>query len=98
MHPTRLRALLQSVQQGERTVEAALAELRDLPFADLGFARVDHHRPLRTGFPEVVFAQDKTAAQTAAILAELARAGHNAFATRVPESEAGAIVAAVPGA
>jgi hypothetical protein len=98
MHPTRLRALLESVQQGERTVEVALAELRDMPFADLGFARVDHHRPLRTGFPEVVFAQGKTAAQTAAILSELAGAGHNALATRVPEGDAAAIVAAVPGA
>jgi NCAIR mutase (PurE)-related protein len=98
MDPRHLRALLEQVRAGERSVEAALGHLAQLPFADLGFARVDHHRALRTGFPEVVFGQGKSAAQVSAILVELVRAGHNALATRVVEADAPAILAAVPGA
>ena len=98
MDAPRLRALLEEVRRGARTVDAAVAALADLPFADLGFARVDHHRALRTGAPEVVFGLGKTAAQIAAILRELARDGATAFATRVSPDDAAAIVAAVPGA
>ena len=63
----RLQQLLQRVQQGDLSVPSALDELRDLPYQDLGFAQVDHHRPLRTGFPEVVFGQGKTPRQIGAI-------------------------------
>jgi NCAIR mutase (PurE)-related protein len=98
MHPDRLRALLAEVQAGRRTIDDAMGALRDLPFSDLDFARVDHHRPLRTGFPEVVFGQGKTIEQIAAILGELARKGQVALATRVDARDAPAIVAKVPGA
>ena len=90
--------MLEQVRAGERSVDAALGDLAQLPFADLGFARVDHHRALRTGFPEVVFGQGKTAAQVSAILVELVRGGHNALATRIAEADAPAILAAVPDA
>ena len=63
----RLQQLLQRVQQGDLSVHSALEQLRDLPYQDLGFAQVDHHRPLRTGFPEVVFGQGKTPRQIADI-------------------------------
>ena len=63
----RLQELLNRVQQGDLSVHSALDELRHLPYQDLGFAQVDHHRPLRTGFPEVIFGQDKTPRQIAAI-------------------------------
>ena len=54
-----LRDLLNEVRAGTRTVESALDRLRDLPFENLGYARLDHHRALRTGFPEVVFCEGK---------------------------------------
>ncbi len=57
MDPERLRALLQAVQGGDTSITAALRELRELPFRTLEFARVDTHRHLRTGFPEVVLGQ-----------------------------------------
>jgi NCAIR mutase (PurE)-related protein len=67
----RLRALLASVASGESTPEEAAEALRDLPFADLGFARVDHHRELRQGACEIVYAPGKTADQLGGILRQL---------------------------
>jgi NCAIR mutase (PurE)-related protein len=98
MDPAALRALLDAVAAGERTVEEAVRDLADLPFRDLGFAHVDHHRHLRKGFPEVVLGAGKTAEQIAAILGELARGGSTVLATRVDEEKAARVLAAVPGA
>src|SRR5262245_59828206 len=67
MDPNRVRKLLEEVGAGKRGVDAALEELRTLPFADLGYARVDHHRALRQGVPEVILAEGKTAEQVAGI-------------------------------
>lgn len=66
-----LRQLLDDVRSGALPPDEAVNRLRRLPFADLGFARVDHHRPLRQGLPEAVYAPGKTPAQCAAIVAEL---------------------------
>ena len=66
-----LRGLLEDVRSGALTADAAVARLRRLPFADLGFAKVDHHRPLRQGLPEAVYGPGKTAPQCAQIVAEL---------------------------
>jgi pyridinium-3,5-biscarboxylic acid mononucleotide synthase len=98
MDPERLRALLQAVQAGDTSITDALTELRELPFRTLEFARVDTHRHLRTGFPEVVLGQGKTPEQIAAILVELASAGSTALATRVTAAAAEVVVAAVPAA
>jgi NCAIR mutase (PurE)-related protein len=98
MDPARLKELLERVRAGDASVDEALRDLADLPFKDLGFARVDHHRHLRTGFPEVVLGLGKTAEQIARIVAELARTGANVLATRVPEEHAAAVLAAVPAA
>src|ERR1700690_2003873 len=84
MDPTRLKELLVEVGDGRTGVGDALRELRELPFRNLGFARADTHRHLRTGFPEVVFGQGKTAAQIASLLQELGRGGSTVLATRVP--------------
>ena len=90
MTPVRLQQLLERVKKGEVSTEDAVHELRDLPFADLGFAMVDHHRALRQGVSEVILGQGKTVEQIAAIAGELARAGHNVLVTRVdPEAAAG---------
>jgi hypothetical protein len=98
MDPDRLKQLLVGVSRGEIAVGDAVGELRELPFRDLGFARADTHRHLRTGFPEVVLGQGKTPEQIAAILIELGRGGSTVMATRVASDGAGTIVAAVTAA
>jgi pyridinium-3,5-biscarboxylic acid mononucleotide synthase len=98
MDPQRLRALLEEVEAGRATVDETMQELRELPFRDLDFAQVDTHRHLRTGFPEVVLGDGKTAEQISAILAELAKGGATVFATRVTAAAAERVLAAVPGA
>jgi pyridinium-3,5-biscarboxylic acid mononucleotide synthase len=82
MDPRELDALLRSVRDGATTPEAAADRLRTLPYEDLGFARPDHHRALRRGFPEVVFGAGKTTEQVAAIAASLAGRGQNVLVTR----------------
>ena len=96
MEPGKLRELLESVQHGGTTVEEAVSQLRDLPFADLGYAHVDHHRALRQGMPEVVFGQGKTSEQIAGIARELARTGQNVLVTRLDAEKARAVLEAMP--
>ena len=71
MDEAALRSLLQDVRSGTMSADDAVARLRRLPFADLGFAKVDHHRPLRQGLPEAVYGPGKTAEQCAQIVREL---------------------------
>jgi NCAIR mutase (PurE)-related protein len=82
MTPEQVRKLLTSVRERRVTVDRAVRQLRRLPFEDFGFARVDHHRELRTGFPEVIFCQGKTAAQTVKIAASMRKAGSTVLCTR----------------
>jgi NCAIR mutase (PurE)-related protein len=77
-----LKELLEQVRQGQVTPDTALTRLRELPFEDIGFARIDHHRSLRTGVAEVIFCQGKTIAQTQAIVERLTRHHVNILATR----------------
>ncbi len=93
-----LRNLLESVAAGSTSAPAALSQLRKLPYADLGFARLDHHRALRTGVPEVVLAQGKTAEQLVLIAQELASTGQNVLCTRVSEAQAQAVQGALSSA
>jgi NCAIR mutase (PurE)-related protein len=96
MDPARLRELLDNVRCGDKSVEDALAELKDLPYADLGYAAVDHHRALRQGAPEVVFGHGKSAAQIVGIARELARTGQNVLVTRLDADKARESLAAMP--
>ncbi len=96
MNPTRLRELLTQVAQGQMDADTALEQLRGLPFEDLGFAKVDHHRALRTGFPEVIFGSGKTAEQIADIALSLANHEHNVLITRLDAATAPAVQAALP--
>lgn len=82
MQAEHLRELLEQVKAGRMDVEAALEKLRQLPFEDLGFARVDHHRQIRQGFPEVIFCPGKTPEQIVTIFNALAAKGNNVLATR----------------
>ncbi len=97
MERERLRELLEQVARGARTVDDALNALRDLPYQNLDFARIDHHRALRKGFPEVVFCQNKTPEQVAALVASLAARGR-VLATRATEAHYAAVQAQVPSA
>ncbi|NLX06900.1 MAG: nickel pincer cofactor biosynthesis protein LarB [Phycisphaerae bacterium] len=80
-----LKQLLNDVSAGKLSTEAALDRLRHLPFEDLGFARVDHHRAIRCGFPEVVFCPRKTPEQVAQIVERLVQKGSNVLATRADQ-------------
>ncbi len=82
MHRDAVVTLLRELQSGSRTVEEVAERLAVLPFEDIGFARIDHHRSLRSGMPEVVFAAGKTPQQTAEILLRLHASGVPALATR----------------
>jgi NCAIR mutase (PurE)-related protein len=99
---TQLRDLLDRVARGEVDSAAAHARILDAlraqPYADLGFARVDHHRALRQGFPEVVLGLGKTPAQIAAISAEIVARGSTLLVTRATEAAFAAVRGPVPGA
>ena len=82
MEIEKLRILLEQVKGGEMAVDAALQSLRTLPFEDLGFSKIDHHRQLRTGFPEVIFCQGKTVEHVKQISERILAAGHPLLATR----------------
>ncbi len=77
-----IRKLLENVKDGSTSIDGALSELKLLPFEDLGFAKVDHHRKLRTGYPEVIYCQGKTVEQIKAITARLMEKDSNIMATR----------------
>jgi len=82
MEIEKLRTLLEEVKGGEIAVDDALQSLRTLPFEDLGFSKIDHHRQLRTGFPEVIFCQGKTVEHVKQISERILAAGHPLLATR----------------
>ena len=98
MDPAAIELLLNEVREGKTDVPAALHKLRQLPFEDLGFAKLDHHRALRTGMPEVIFASGKTTAQVAAIFERMSKAGGNVLATRASREAYEAVKAIEPRA
>jgi len=86
-----IRKLFEQVRQGEITPDDAVQRLRHLPFEDLGFAKVDHHRALRAGMPEVILGEKKTPANLAQIFSRLAKHGGNILATRADERQFAAV-------
>jgi len=95
MNPQALRKLFDQVRKKRLSPDAAVERLRHLPFEDLGFAKLDHHRALRQGMPEVIFAQGKPPRQVADIFTRLAAHGGNILATRATEEQYAAVAAAV---
>jgi len=93
-----LLKLLAEVERGGLTAQAAAERMKSLPFEDIGHTRVDHHRSLRSGLPEVIFAAGKTAEQTAQIFERLAAGGVDVLATRVEQAAADAVLAHFPNA
>ena len=93
-----IETLLNEVREGRTAVDEAVERLKDLPYEDLGFAKLDHHRELRTGMPEVIFGAGKTVPQVARIFAHMAQAGGNVLATRVSSEMFEAVHAVEPRA
>ncbi|MGQ9632759.1 MAG: nickel pincer cofactor biosynthesis protein LarB [Bryobacteraceae bacterium] len=91
MTKEQLRKLLEQVRKGELDVERALGRLRHMPFEDIGFAKVDHHRALRQGMPEVIFGQGKTPEQVVAIATRLLENAKNILITRADEATGKAV-------
>ena len=98
MDQTLFRSLLEQVRSGEVDVEQALERMRHLPFEDLGFAKVDHHRALRHGMPEVILAKGKTPEQVVAIARALLENASNVLITRADSACAAAVCGALPEA
>ena len=102
MNPAELRTLLDEVQSGalkpDLAYQSLLEYLRHVPFEDLGFARLDHHRAIRQGFPEVVFGPGKTPVQVASIATRIVAAGHTLLVTRTDSAAYAAVREVVPGA
>lgn len=87
MDQQEVRALLERVARGDESVDGAVAALRSLPYEELGFATLDHHRTLRWGFPEVIFCAGKTPEQVAMIAARLAERGPRVLGTRASREQ-----------
>lgn len=98
MDEATLRALLDAVAAGDVSVRDATARIKRLDVEDLGFARLDHHRTLRRGFPEVIYSPGKTPEQVAAIAERMAAAGHTVLATRCSAEAFDAVRRRVPDA
>ena len=90
--------LLESVQAGDTTPASALRDLARMPYEDAGFARIDHHRALRLGLPEVIYSAGKTPEQVAEIFSRMAAAGGSVLATRADADAYAAVKLRVPGA
>lgn len=86
MQPEDIKSILEQTAKGKLKVEEALKKLKDLPFENLDFARIDHHRTLRSGIPEVVYCQSKTPEQIQCILKSLTKSGADVLATRLEDA------------
>jgi NCAIR mutase (PurE)-related protein len=95
MNSSSLRKLFDQVRKKQLSPDDAVDRLRHLPFENLGFAKVDHHRALRQGMPEVIFSEGKTPKQVAGIFSRLAQHGGNILATRASEEQYAAVSAQI---
>lgn len=97
MRPEHLNSLLDQLQRGEVSVREVVDHLAAAPFEDLGFARLDHHRSLRHGYPEVVYCPGKSAEQISEICTRLAAAGDGLLATRADQETRRRLLHEIPG-
>lgn len=88
MNIRKLESLLKEVRSGKMAIDQALIQLKSLPFQDLGFAKIDHHRSLRKGFPEVIWGEGKSSGQILSIMKQLKQKGQNILITRLNEKKA----------
>lgn len=98
MNEKMLRALLKELQEGAIDINQALEKLQTLPFEELPFAKIDHHRAIRQGFPETIFCEGKTPQQVAEIIRAMLPHKRNILATRATQKTADAVQKVAPGA
>ena len=98
MDEARLKELLENVAGGKIDITQALDRLKVLPFEDMEYARIDHHRALRRGFPEVIFCEGKTPEQILGISKKIVEHGSNLLATRCSAEVFEAVAADIPNA
>ncbi len=98
MNPNDLKALLTAISTGKTSVSEGLDRLRHFPCEDIGIARIDHHRELRQGVPEVIFGEGKTAAHILAIVDKMAERGSNILVTRVAPEKSAPLLERFPAA
>ena len=98
MNREKVREILKNVRSGSLDVDEALEYFRSFPFEEMGFATIDHHRALRTGVPEVIFCQGKTAEQIVSIAEGITSAGSDLLATRASREVYEAVRESIPGA
>jgi pyridinium-3,5-biscarboxylic acid mononucleotide synthase len=98
MDTARLRSLLEALAAGTENIDGALEKLRSLPFEDIGFAKIDHHRQLRKGYPETIFCAGKTPEQVAVIVEKMRDNGSNVLGTRCSSETAEVVAARCPEA
>ena len=91
MNPDHLKDLLIQVKNGKASVEQAIKKMKHLPFEDIDFAQIDHHRSLRKGFPEVIFGEGKTSGQIIEIMARMMKNKENILVTRLESPKAAAV-------
>lgn len=96
MNVQHLKKLLEEVKKGKVSIEAAMKKLKTLPFEEIGFATLDHHRPLRQGNPETIFGEGKTATQITAIMKKMVEKGNNILVTRLDRGKLPAIRRSFP--
>jgi NCAIR mutase (PurE)-related protein len=96
MNVQKLERLLKNVKTGKISIDEAITHLKSLPFEDLGYARIDHHRSLRKGFPEVIWGEGKFPTQILSIMKELKRRGQNILITRLDGGKAKVIQKVFP--
>ena len=98
MNPDHLKELLTQVKNGKLSVDQAVKKMKHLPFEDIDFARIDHHRSLRKGFPEVIFGQGKTSRQIIEIMSRMKKNKENILVTRLEPQKAAAVCKKFPEA
>jgi NCAIR mutase (PurE)-related protein len=96
MNETKLRELLEKIRAGDLSINLGIESLKKLPFEDLGWACLDHHRHIREGFPEVVYGPGKTCEQLVDIVSKLISVGGPVLVTRVSEEQSECVVQAIP--
>jgi NCAIR mutase (PurE)-related protein len=96
MNIRKLENLLKSVKTGRTSINEAMIKLKSLPFEDLGYARINHHRSIRKGFPEVIWGEGKSPSQILSIMRQLKRSGQNILITRLDQSNTKAILKVFP--
>ena len=96
MNPEDLRKLLEGVKKGKIPIDAAVGRLKTLPFEDIGFATLDHHRSLRKGFPEVIWGEGKTSSQITMIIKKMLNKNYPVLVTRVDARKAACIKKSIP--